>query len=375
MAQQFRIFVVDDEPMMLDLLTEILSPDHAVEVFTSAAACLARLATQTPDLFLLDIGMPEMDGYALCRRIKDQAEWAGIPVTFVSGHDTIDARLQGYEAGGEDFIVKPIDAAELLRKVRVAERIVGEQRQLREQAHDAARTAMSAMTSMGELGAILAFLRKTFACTGGLELAQAIIGVLGQYGLSGAAQVRLGGDSQSCSRYGSNLPLEVAVLDYVRGLGRVFESKERAAFNYGGITVLVNNMPRADAEACGRIRDNLSMLAEGADARRQAIEIEETNRRTRDGIRRALGDLEKAIDTVRTGHRGEHFSITQTVVELQEAMAKSFVRLGLTEAQETAQINLVKQYIDRIAATLHQGYAVTEQLEHLAAELKQLAIQ
>ena len=375
MPQQFRVFAVDDEAMMLELLEEILAEDHVVEAFSSAEACLQRLTVQTPDLFLMDVGLPGMDGYALCRKIKDNPAWAAIPVTFISGHDTIEAKLQGYDAGGEDFIVKPIEADELLRKVRIARRIAADQRGLDERARYAERTAMSAMTSMGQLGLVIEFLRKTFACTSGRELAAAIVGALDQYGVNGAAQVRLGEQSHCYSQHGADLPLEAAVLDYVRGLGRIFEAQSRAAFNYGGITLLVNDMPRDDAEACGRIRDNLAILAEGADARRQAIEVEETNRRTQGGIRNALARLHATLDAVRAGHQREHQRITTLMVEIEEAMAKSFVRLGLTDSQENAQVELVKHYVDRITDTIRQGYEVTGQLEHLATELKQLAVQ
>ena len=372
---KFRIFVVDDETMMLELLEDVLADDYVVEAFPSAESCLHRLNVQTPDLILMDVGLPGMDGYALCRQIKDNPDWKAIPVTFISGQDTIEAKLKGYGAGGEDFIVKPIEVDELLSKVQIAHRIAQDQRSLREHASYAERTAMSALTCMGELGIVIDFLRKTFACTNSRELAAAIVAVLAQYGLEGAAQVRLGQESHTFSQQGSNLPLEAAVLDYVRGLGRIFAAKERAGFNYGGITILVNNMPRDNTESCGRIRDNLAILAEGADARRQAIEVEEANRRTQEGIRNALGRLHSTLDATRIGHQHEHQHITQLMVDVEEAMAKSFVRLGLTVGQENAQIELMKYYIDRIADSVRQGYEVTGQLEHLATELKELAVQ
>lgn len=373
MTQQFRIFAVDDDAMMVDLLKDVLSETHLVEAFSSAESCLQRLVAAVPDLFLIDVGLPGMDGYELCRAIKANPQWAKIPVTFVSGQDNIGAKLKGYAAGGEDFIVKPIEVDELLSKVQVARRIVGDQLSLREHARYAEHTAMSAMTNMGQLGTIIEFLRKTFSCTDGPDLAQAIVTVLEQYGLSSAVQIRLGSSSHCYSRLGTDLPLEAAVLDYVRGLGRVFESKERAAFNYGGISILVNNMPRDDEESCGRIRDNLAILSEGADARRQAIDLELANRRTQEGIRKALVKLHATLDEVRAGHRGEHQRITNLMVETEEAMVKSFVQLGLTDSQEHDQIDLIKRYIDRIAETISQGYEVTDQLERLATELKQLA--
>ena len=375
MASQFRIFAVDDNVAMLDLLQDILSEDHGVEVFSCAEDCLQRLSELTPDLFLIDVGLPGMDGYALCRKIKDSAEWASIPVTFISGHDSIEAKLKGYAAGGEDFIVKPIEVHELLSKVQVAQRIASDKLSLREHARYAQHTAMSAMTSMGQLGVVIDFLRKTFACSDGPALAGAIVSALDQYGLDGAVQVRLGRQTHCFSHLGADLPLEAAVLDYVRGLGRIFDIKERAAFNYGGITILVNNMPRDDTEACGRIRDNLAILAEGADARRQAIEIEQANRRTQTGIHQALEGLHGTLNTVRAAHRNEHQHITQLMVEVEEALAKSFVQLGLTMSQENAQIELIRHYVDRIADTIKQGYEVTDQLESLATNLKQLATQ
>ena len=174
------------------------------------------------------------------------------------------------------------------------------------------------------------------------------------------------------------VPLDVAyavIGTSAAAIRSIFAAKERAGFNYGGITILVNNMPRDNTESCGRIRDNLAILAEGADARRQAIEVEEANRRTQEGIRNALGRLHSTLDATRIGHQHEHQHITQLMVDVEEAMAKSFVRLGLTVGQENAQIELMKYYIDRIADSVRQGYEVTGQLEHLATELKELAVQ
>ncbi|MFZ4537450.1 response regulator [Propionivibrio sp.] len=121
MSETFKVFVVDDDPFILETIHGILKPDFAAETFSSAEDCLLRLETEKPGMFLLDVRMPGMDGYAFCRQIKDDASLRQIPVTFVSSQDTLDARLQGYDAGGEDFIVKPFQAEEVLRKVQAAQ--------------------------------------------------------------------------------------------------------------------------------------------------------------------------------------------------------------------------------------------------------------
>lgn len=77
----FRVFAVDDEPAMLALTAAILEDTGcAVEGFSSATACLERLASQCPDMFLLDVRMAGMDGYALARSLKNSAETADIPI-------------------------------------------------------------------------------------------------------------------------------------------------------------------------------------------------------------------------------------------------------------------------------------------------------
>lgn len=368
----FRVFVVDDEPLMLELTEAVLADTCRVECFSSAAVCLARSEEQTPDLYLLDVRMPGMDGYALCRALKDCPVTADIPVTFVSGFDTIEARLAGYEAGGEDFIVKPFEPNELLRKVEIAKRIGAEKKQLHDLAGYAQRTAFSAMTSMGELGIVLEFLRKSFACDSSQALARAILGALDQYGLHGAVQVRLSEEEYNLSAEGSDLPLETSILNHVRTQGRIFEFKTRSVYNYGGITVLVKNMPLDDPERCGRIRDNLAILAEGADARRQAIEAEAATRRARTGIDVALARIRTALDTLRRRHQEDQCAAAHLMIEIQEGLLKSFVSLGMTDRQEHDMVEFVRDQFERLRASSESASDVSIALEDLARDLGKL---
>lgn len=373
MDKRFLVFVVDDEPLMLDAVQLVLEDECDLECFGSADACLARLPERKPDLFLLDVLLPGTDGLALCRRLKENAENADVPVTFVSGYDTIETRLACYEAGGDDFIVKPFNPDELRRKVAVARRILDEKKRLRESAGFAQRTAFTALSSMGELGIVIEFLRRSFGCAGRTELARAMIDALGQYGLDGAAQIRLGGDALTLSNEGVDLPLETAVLDHVRHQGRIFEFGKRGVYNFGGVTLLVKNMPLEDAERCGRLRDNLALLAEGADARRQAIEVEQANRRTRDGIGEALAGLYATLETLRRGHQQEQSRFTLLMVDVQEAMSRAFVGLGLTDAQELQLIELIQAQMERLRERQESDHRVAAQIEQIGQSLRALA--
>lgn len=367
-----RIFAVDDDPIILDILTQVLDGTCEMETFNSGATCLARVSDTTPDLFLLDVSMPEMDGYALCRCLKDDWQTQDIPVLFLSASDDGETRLACYEAGGDDFIQKPFDPAEMLSKLNVAGRILADKKALREQAGYAQRTAMAAMVSMGELGIVLQFLSKSFACNNLDELASAMLDAMRQYDLRSAVQLRLGQEVLSLSQNGRNVPLEVSVLNHVSSSGRIFQFKSRCVFNYGGVTLMVNDMPLDDEERCGRIRDNGALLAEGAAARLKAIEAEIQSNRRREGIESALPRVNAALDSVQGNYRRNCFELTQLMVDFQEALTKSFINLGLTDRQEEELSGMANEFMGRMVSTQDASLSIVSQLEALAGDLKQL---
>jgi len=372
MSTGLRLFVVDDDPVLTEIFMVTLEDDFQLETFASAEACLARVAEQKPDIFLLDVSLPGIDGCQLCRQLKDDWDTQDIPVLFVSGSDDIEARLLCYDAGGEDFISKPFDPNELLRKLRIAAQLINSRRQLHEQAGYAQRTAMSAMVSMGELGVVLQFLSKSFACESAGELAEAMLDSMRQYDLQAAVQVRLGGEVFSLSENGRDLPLETSVLNHVSHAGRIFQFKSRCVFNYGRVTLMVNNMPLDDADRCGRIRDNGALLAEGADARLKAIEAEQSAQRRRSGIEAALPRVHGTLDAVQANYRRNCYELTQVMIEFQEALMKSYVHLGLTEGQEEQMTAMAGEFMQRMVGTQDESLVIVGQLEELAHSLEGL---
>lgn len=372
MDNKLKVFIVDDDPILLEVLGAVLEADFDREFFGSGEDCLARIAECKPDIVILDLTLPGISGFEVCQRLKEDWDTQDIPILFVSASDDIDTRLQCYEAGGEDFITKPFDPDELLRKVKVAARILGEKRNLHEQAGYAQRTAMSAMVSMGELGVVLQFLSKSFACGTSEELAVALLDSMRQYDLNAAVQLRMDDRSQSFSENGHDLPLEVSVLNHVRHSGRIFQFKTRCVFNYGHVTLLVNNMPLDDPDRCGRIRDNGALLAEGADARMRAIEAEELARHRRAGIEAALPRVQSTLDSVQANYRRNSMELTEIMIEFQEALGRSMMSLGLTESQEDSMTTLAADYMQRMVASQDASLQTIGQLQELAQSLAQV---
>jgi adenylate cyclase len=119
MSPPARLLVVDDTPVNLKLLADLLiAKGYAVELATSGPEALKRLESDSVDLVLLDVMMPGMSGYEVCRKIRDNPATAMLPVVMVTALDPGQERVKGIEAGADDFLSKPIHQPELLARVR-----------------------------------------------------------------------------------------------------------------------------------------------------------------------------------------------------------------------------------------------------------------
>jgi two-component system sensor histidine kinase/response regulator len=126
-----RILVVDDYPVSLQLLAHLFKDEHEVQTATNGEAALLLCAAKpAPDLVLMDVMMPEMDGFEVVRRMREQPDQASIPVIFVTDLTEDEARIKGLELGAVDFLAKTADPKLLRSRVRNFIRFVNMRRQL-----------------------------------------------------------------------------------------------------------------------------------------------------------------------------------------------------------------------------------------------------
>src|SRR5450631_3910207 len=117
-AEQKTVLLVDDEPANIQIVNSILKDTYKIRIATNGAKAL-ELASQAPapDLVLLDVMMPGMDGYEVCTRLKGVAETRDIPVIFLTGQTQIDDETRGFEVGAVDYIHKPFSPAVVQARV------------------------------------------------------------------------------------------------------------------------------------------------------------------------------------------------------------------------------------------------------------------
>jgi len=114
-----NILLIDDFEANLEMLSEpLIAHGYRVRAVKSGAKALKTIEAELPDLILLDIKMPDMDGYEVCRRLKAGERTRGIPVIFISGMMETQEKVKAFEAGGVDYITKPLQSEEVLERVR-----------------------------------------------------------------------------------------------------------------------------------------------------------------------------------------------------------------------------------------------------------------
>lgn len=129
-----NILIVDDTPDNLRLLAKMLEAQgYVVRKSLNGRMALQSAHRDPPDLILLDINMPDMNGYEVCQELKKSAVTQQIPIIFISALDQINNKLQAFESGGQDYITKPFQELEVLARVRSQLLIQEQQRQLRQQ--------------------------------------------------------------------------------------------------------------------------------------------------------------------------------------------------------------------------------------------------
>ncbi len=112
------VLIVDDSPESIDVLREVLTPEYRVFVAINGAKAIEIAPNVKPDIILLDVMMPEIDGYETCKRLKALRETADVPIIFVTTLNETDSQLKGLELGAVDYITKPYAASLVRSRVR-----------------------------------------------------------------------------------------------------------------------------------------------------------------------------------------------------------------------------------------------------------------
>lgn len=368
-----RLLTIDDDPGLRALIRATLGESYEVLQTIDGQAGLAVATRQPPDLILLDITMPGLSGYEVCRALRANEATRAVPVIFLSALSRLEDRLAAYDAGGDDFLGKPFDAEELTDKIELALLRVAERQRLEQEKASAFATAMTALSASSEIGVVLAFLRQSFTCNSHVALAEALIEAAATWGLTACVQLRGGGGDVSRNRAGPSSPLESGVLGTLAGCGRVAAFGCRLAINYPHVTLMIVDMPIDDAERNGRLRDDLAWLAEAAEARVLALDNELARGAQQQTLQRLVQRTGSALAEIESRRRVQKAEAVVHMQDLLTGMTRAFSSLELNDAEEEYLTETLRLGIDRVIEIFEQGLATDVYMQAIAGELADAA--
>lgn len=365
MSFEHTLFIVDDDEVGRQISQDYLAKTYTVESFASADDCLSRLTEKTPDLFLIGIDMAGSDGLALSRAIRAADATRETPIILASASNDLDTHLAGYDAGGNDFVVKPVALPELRQKIEVLLRTLDDHKHLVQQLADSEMLTSLILANLDEYAVLLKFLRELNGCRSLDEVAQAILALLRGYHLDGCVQFRLPSFELTINQACEVKPLEASIIKQVQDMGGVVEYKNRAAFNFPRISVLVNDMPLGDPELCGRLRDHLAISVETADSKIHSIITQQENQATGEELLAVLGDLGNTVTAFREKYKGANQLGAEKTAQMLVDLESEFVSLGMREIQETS----IKAAVQTHAEELIGYFDFSQETERTFGEL------
>ncbi|MDH5325070.1 MAG: response regulator [Gammaproteobacteria bacterium] len=361
------ILGVDDEPTNRMILEEIFEEDDVeFKCVTNGSECLELVKNREPNLILLDVNMPELNGLETCKILRETHR--DIPILFVSALATPEERLAGYEAGGDDYITKPFNEEELKAKVNLALAQYSDKSRLRDEKSVAMQTTMIAISSASELGLIVHFLQESFSCPDAKSLALKALEHIDQYGVSVSLIIKDGNEKIVVFNDGIERPLELEVLEQLESKGRIYHAGKVTVFNGKVATMLLRNVPD-DEEKAGRLRDHLIVLLDGIDARLSAISTEQELDRKQLALANALKVAQNEIQKIESIHRSQQNGVVNGFSTIGQHIEKALLTLELTEEQEHSLKSIVDVTETNTRKMYQQGNELELRYRNLVSQL------
>ena len=367
------ILLVDDSPEDIRMLLEVLKEDYKITAATTPNEAFKSIESQEPDLIILDVNMPEKNGYEVCEDLKNNGKTKDIDVLFLSANDSTDEIIKGFDVGALDYIIKPYLPEVLKSKINKAMISHRERKSLSNAADSAVKVAMTAMSDSGDLGLIVKFMRSSFAAKTPELLAENVIHCLKDFQLEGVVLLKRPGIEAIRSTNGEPCMLEIELLSRLHGHEKPLIEKGRRLFVcHQNTVILIKSMPE-DKEKCGRYRDYFLMLAEGANARLDNIaEAMKAGVKREVSLKNLIEDAEVSLREIQEMQLAHKKTSVQILDDMVHEVEKSFFPMGLTDEQEHLLLELLHHGVEKALRHFEHGIQIDDKVKQIIQSLSSI---
>jgi len=339
------ICYLDDDETNLQLVISSLEQQFYVETLSESLGALEKIRAIKPELVILDVNMPDINGYEMCRLIRQDSDLSGLPVVFLTCLTTLKDRLEGYDAGGDAYLGKPFKIAELTSVIHVHLHRRHQLDVIQEQMLSAQDMAMTMMKTQSELGEVVQFSRNVSRANNIEAFTTTLFDTLARFGLESSIQINLlSGALHRRSDAGALTGMEQELFELSSGAGRITSFGNKCIYTSKHLVLLVKNVPLEDIELAGRLRDHLAIVVDSADVSLRLIEQDlQLKQKKIEVSGTSLNTINNEFDSILDRLKQMDSQAKQAFESLSLNIEMSFLYLGLTEQQEGQLLTLVKE--------------------------------
>ena len=344
-----RILVLDDSDTFERELAAVLESRYEVVLVKNSADALALCEHWLPDILVLDIENTD-SGLLACQLLAEEFD---VPIIFAVRNDSLATQLEAFEAGACDVLPKPVAPQTLLHKANLAIHNRKKHLALEKQGRHLQSMAMGFLSSLGENGILMTFVRSSIQCKTYQELAEKLVDSANELGIACFGEIRCGaGESVRFRTDGEATALEQSVISQLSTMGRVFQFRSQLIVNFPQVSIVAHGLPTDADDKVGRVRDNLAVLAETADALCENVQTRQNAGVHAESLQLALMQANVAAMSLKQEMTQVLLDTRLLLQELEDNVNRAHSWLGTTADQESAISTMMDDSIQRIIATI-----------------------
>lgn len=269
------VLAIDDDKLVHKIIEDALAQSCKLIHAKNGDEGLRLALKYHPDIILLDVEMPGLNGFEVCEKLKKSPDTLDIPVMFLSSRKDISERMRGYNSGASDYIIKPFNREELLARINVLDDYRQTSQRLKKDIEQAQITAEIAMTDSGDMGRIMRYVGQSYHAHDFDTLSEFFFEFFIPLQLEVAVAFWHQQGEVYKSAEGIIQPIEQELLEQNRTGNRFVDFGCRTIINYPKVSLLIKNMPTDDPGLYGRYKDLLPHILEATNSKIQDMEDSE----------------------------------------------------------------------------------------------------
>ncbi|KPV95925.1 Response regulator MprA [Pseudoalteromonas sp. P1-9] len=349
------VLAIDDDKLIHQIIEKTLTDNNQVSHAYNGEEGIKMARDTHPDIILLDVEMPGINGFEVCSKLKQQRATQDIPIMFLSSRSSLEERIKGYNSGADDYIVKPFETEELLARIKVLHQYKKQSQSLKQDIEQAQNTAAIAMTDYSDMGRAMRYVSQTYGVKSLTRLSECLFEFFSPLNLNVVTAFWFESGNEFFSNNSAVCPLEKELMLNAKEGERFIDFGSRTIINYPNVSLLVKNMPVDDAPLYGRYKDLFPHILEATNAKLGTLELHNQLSEQAQQITKTF----ELVDSTLRAQLQSLYNNSKVSVELIETLYQRFCdtvpRLALESDQEEYILGSVEETVESLRHHLTVG--------------------